>query len=141
MWRSDYQCIDDVPDSTEKFDPIGMQGQTYGVGMWMPLSAGVCRNASTYGFRSALQAGIVIHMCVDQTYPTEWLKSMMDEFEETRAYCYGDFYPLLSYSLSDDHWAAWQYDRPDLAAGVAVFLRRQNSPFDQIQVSIHNWHG
>ena len=33
LWRSDYQV-------NQNFDPIGVQGQTYGLSLWVPLSAG-----------------------------------------------------------------------------------------------------
>ena len=46
-----------------------------------------------------------------------------------RKYFYGDFYPLLSFSLASDAWAAWQYDRPDLGEGMVVAFRRHASPF------------
>jgi len=46
-----------------------------------------------------------------------WLRRTLDELRATRLYFYGDFYPLLSYSLADDVWCAWQWDRPDLGGG------------------------
>jgi alpha-galactosidase len=46
-----------------------------------------------------------------------------------RKYFLGDFYPLVSYSLDDDVWAAWQFDRPDLGEGMVLALRRPTSPF------------
>ena len=36
LWRSDFQC-------RPEFNPAGMQGQTYGISSWIPLSAAVTR--------------------------------------------------------------------------------------------------
>jgi len=41
----------------------------------------------------------------------------------------GDFYPLLTFSLATDVWAAWQFDRPDLGEGMVMAFRRHESPF------------
>ncbi|MCE5322693.1 alpha-galactosidase [bacterium] len=138
LWRSDYQCASD-------FDPIGMQGQTQGLAPWVPLSTG-CYNRieepDTYALRSALGPGIVMNL---NTYgfnpsprlPVDWVKRSMNEEFEVRKYFYGDFYPLLSYSLADDIWAAWQYDRPDLGEGMVLAMRRPKSPFTSMIAPLH----
>lgn len=138
LWRSDYQC---APD----FDPIGMQGQTQGLAPWVPLSTG-CYNRKdtpdTYAFRSALGPGIVMNLNIygpgiSCHIPFEWIRNAMNEEFEVRKYFYGDFYPLMSYSLADDVWAAWQYDRPDLGEGMVVAMRRPKSPFTTITAPLH----
>ena len=65
--------------------------------------------------------------CVD--LPIEDIRQLMEEALAMRKYFYGDFYPLLSFSLTADAWAAWQYDRPDLGEGMIVAFRRHESPF------------
>ncbi len=50
LWRSDFQCRPD-------FNPAGMQGQTYGLSSWIPLSAGVARATDAYRFYSGLGGG------------------------------------------------------------------------------------
>lgn len=130
LWRSDYQC-------RLNFDPIGMQGQTHGINLWIPLSTGCFEKSSEpdiYAFRSALGPGMVTNMNVYGTdpgcpLPVEWLRNAMEEEFRVRKYFYGDFYPLLSFTLSDDAWVAWQFDRPDLGEGIVIALRRPNSPF------------
>ncbi len=107
----------------------------------MPLSTGCCDRPDTYAFRSALGPGIVMctaanpsgvpEGCVTpwDAYPVEWLRAALGEQARVRPYFYGDFYPLLSYSLAEDVWAAWQFDRPDLGEGMVLALRRQHSPY------------
>jgi alpha-galactosidase len=131
LWRSDYQCA-------PAFDPISQQAQLQGLAPWVPLSTGACEQPSTYAFRSALGPGLVFtgdlwHSQYPPVYPASWLKERMAELVILRPYFLGDFYPLLSYSLADDGWAAWQFDRPDLGEGMVLALRRQRSPFIQMQ--------
>jgi len=126
LWRSDLQCW--------PFDPIAMQTQTQGLAPWVPLSAAVCEAPTTYAMRSALGPGIVTHWSSQALesnidLPIERIRALMHEALAMRKYFYGDFYPLLSFSLSADAWAAWQYDRPDLGEGMLVAFRRHASPF------------
>jgi alpha-galactosidase len=126
LWRSDLQCW--------PFDPIAMQTQTQGLAPWVPLTAAVCDKPTAYAMRSALGPGSVTHWSTQALdgradLPAATICSLMDEAKELRKYFYGDFYPLLSFSLAADAWAAWQYDRPDLQEGMVVAFRRQAAPF------------
>lgn len=126
LWRSDLQCW--------PFDPVSMQTQTQGLAPWVPLSAGVCDVPTTYAMRSALGPGLVTHWSTQVcdgglALSVDHLRELMGEALALRKYFYGDFYPLLSFSLDADAWAAWQYDRPDLGEGMVVAFRRHASPF------------
>ncbi len=126
LWRSD------VP-SFPGFGVTAMQGQTHGLGLWVPLSAGVCDREDTYMFRSGLGPGMVLIMAEfekdnRQHFALDWLRARLQELNQVRDYFLGDFHPLLSFTLAEDAWAAWQYDRPDLGAGVVVAFRRPQSP-------------
>lgn len=131
LWRSDYQCF-------PGFDPIGIQGQTHGLAPWVPLSTGCVDRPVTYDFHSALGPGIVISSTAYERtppppYPADWLRDRVAELRVVQPYFHGDFYPLLSYSMATDTWAAWQLDRPDLGEGAVIALRRQDSPFTHLQ--------
>jgi len=39
----------------------------------------------------------------------------------------GDYYPLTPYSLGDDRWIAWQFDRPEQGDGMIQAFRRDRS--------------
>ncbi len=126
LWRSDYQCF-------PGFDPAGMQAQTHGLGLWVPLSAGCCDRADTYAFRSALSPAMVhteniFTPTAGDFAPPQWLRAMMDQHLRLRPYFSGDFYPLQSYSLDNEAWAAWQFHRPDLDEGCVIAFRRPHSP-------------
>ena len=142
LWRSDMQCF-------PGFDPIGMQSQTHGLSLWVPLSTGACERPDLYAFRSAVLPGICIitvvagpdepegYKCPWDAYPVEWLKTAVHEQRQVRKYASGDFYPLVSFSMADDSWAVWQFDRPDIGEGALVALRRQNSPFPVFEARLH----
>ena len=134
LWRSDFQCF-------PGYDPIGIQGQTHGLGLWVPLSTGAVDRPATYDFRSALGTGMVIQSTAYERtppppYPAEWLRERVAEQVAVRPYFSGDFYPLLSYSLSEECWACWQFDRPDLGQGMVLALRRQRSPFPRLEATL-----
>jgi alpha-galactosidase len=131
LWRSDFQCY-------PEFDPLSQQNQTHGLGLWLPLSTGSCDRVSDYAFRSALGPGITICTSIyeqepQKYFPVDWMRKRVEEQVAVREYFYGDFYPLLSWSLATDTWAAWQFDRPDLGEGMILAMRRQDSPFTQMR--------
>ena len=135
LWRSDYQCF-------PGYDPVGLQSQTHGLSLWVPLSAGVCERFDAYGFRSALSPGLVITTNIYERdavdfAPVDWLRQMMQQQQRLRPYFYGDFTPLQGYSLDNEAWAAWQFDRPDLGEGCVIAFRRPQSPQAAIVAQLH----
>jgi alpha-galactosidase len=126
LWRSDIA-------SFPGFSATAMQGQTHGLGLWVPLSAGICDQQETYRFRSGLGPGMVLIMAEFEKnsrnhFALDWLQQRLHELNEVRDYFLGDFYPLLNFTLAEDAWAAWQFDRPDLGTGVVLAFRRPQSP-------------
>lgn len=134
LWRDDVQTIGG-------YSITAMQTQTHGLGLWTPLSPGVCDREDDYAFRSALGPGMVLNMGEFQTDQTkhfsiEWLRRNLAQFEEVRDLFLGDFYPLLEFSLSEDAWAVWQYDRPERGDGMVIAFRRAASPFDSLTIPL-----
>ena len=135
LWRSDFQCY-------PNFDPLSQQTQTLGLGMWVPLNTGCAIDTNDYAFRSALGPGIILCTSIYETdpakyYDVDWLRARVQEQARVQKYFYGDLYPLVSFSLSTETWAASQYDRPDLGEGMVMAFRRQTSPFTQMQAVLH----
>jgi len=135
LWRSDYQCF-------PGFSAAGMQNQTAGLAPWLPLNTGLCDKAGTYEFRSAFGPGIVLssgfidYKLPDGTAAAGWLKKMTQEQREVSKYFYGDFYPLLGYSLNEDAWALWQYDLAEAGEGAVLAFRRRESPFESLNARL-----
>jgi alpha-galactosidase len=143
LWRSDVQCY-------PGFDPIGMQAQTHGLSPWVPLSSGACDTQDRYALRSTLGPGLVMTTRIApeghpegmlppwEAYDPDWLRAALEEERAVQPFFLGDFHPLLSYSLADDAWVAWQFDRPDLGAGVLIAFRRQHSPFPSMNARLRS---
>jgi alpha-galactosidase len=75
---------------------------------------------------------------VDNDAWVTWIKQAIGEYREVQPYFYGDFYPLLPYSLSAETWTAWQWDRPEEKDGLVIVLRRPTSPFTALDLSLHH---
>ena len=133
LWRSDLQCW--------PFDPISMQTQTQGLAPWIPLSGSVFLQPTRYAARSALSPGFVTQWSAQAIESgtdlvLDEIRDLMVEMIAMRKYFYGDFYPLVSYSLEPDSWAAWQYDLPEDGQGMVVAFRRHDSPFPCLEARL-----
>jgi alpha-galactosidase len=130
LWRTDLYCF--------PFPPEHAQAQTQGLAAWVPLSGCCCAQADLYSLRSCYGAGLVVDggCALPEPIPLPWLAEQLAEYRLLRPYFTGDFYPLLAYSQATDVWTAWQFDRPDLAAGCALFFRRPDSPFASLTANL-----
>lgn len=135
LWRSDFQCF-------PNFNVTMMQTQTQGLGKWVPLNTGCCDRQDTYAFRSVMGPGMVISNAnennIEKLFTADWLRKRLAELNQVRKYFIGDFYPLLSFTLSDEAWTLWQYDRPDLGEGMILALRRKDCPFAEMTACLRN---
>ncbi|MBN1341296.1 MAG: alpha-galactosidase [Phycisphaerae bacterium] len=135
LWRSDCQA-------SGTFDPISTQAFNYGLFPWIPLSGGAVPMAklSAYSFRSAYCPGMVLCWPMANVSDLEkerWsgvdvdlLRRLLKEYVSVRRYLFGDYYPLTSYSLAQDTWAAWQFDLPESGEGMVQAFRRTDSPYE-----------
>jgi alpha-galactosidase len=64
------------------------------------------------------------------------LRRMVGEFRKMAPYLLGDFYPLTPYSLENNVWIAWQFDRPEEGGGVVQAFRRPESPDDSVRLKL-----
>lgn len=133
LWRSDYA-----------FEPIGHQGMTYGISLWIPYHGTgtvACAAAPYYGggwtpvepyafwSNAAPSLGFGIDIRVkDLDYDT--LRRLVAQWRQVSPYYYGDYYPLTPYSQGNDVWMAWQFDRPDLGEGMVQAFRRAESFYE-----------
>jgi alpha-galactosidase len=121
---------------------LAMQTLTQGLSPWYPMHFATVRGADQYKLRSALGAGLAMGCSYaaiinGQPLPEETMRSGLDELLAVRQCFYGDFYPLLPFSLSREAWAAWQFDRPDLGEGLVQVFRREASPLESARFTLH----
>ena len=57
-------------------------------------------------------------------------------YKKLRPYLAGDFYPLMPHDASEHAWFAYQFHRPDMAAGMAIAFRRAASPYESVRLNL-----
>lgn len=146
IWRTDYGFEDTLAE----------QAQTQALAYWVPQNLGYesytdsapwtksgpySTPENLYLMRLAYDAGYGVTpgaAGVHNEAWVAWIKQALGEYREVQPYFHGDFYPLLSYSLSDDTWTAWQWDRPEHKDGLAIVLRRPQSPFTAMPLRLRH---
>jgi alpha-galactosidase len=121
--------------SDYRFEPNGTQAQNYAYPLWVVYHGdGGPQDAASgslvYGWRTnmAPRHGIGLNPRNDRIDWNE-ARRLLSEEEEVQPYYYGDYYPLTPYSLENDAWIAWQYDRPDLGSGIIQAFRRPDNKY------------
>ncbi|MHB1458700.1 MAG: alpha-galactosidase [Armatimonadota bacterium] len=122
LWRTDYRC-----------EPIGTQSCTYGLSFWIPLSGTGAGDVDSYIFRSNMAPFTNCLFDVrSKSLDYDLLRKLTNQWRKVSPYYIGDFYPLTAYSIEDDAWMAWQFDRSDLGEGMVQAFRRENSAYAAI---------
>ncbi len=102
------------------------QDMTYALSHWLPIHAmGVHATQDTYTFRSGMGTSVALAYNYLAGAPWEWLRERLAEYNLVRDYFSGDYYPLVSDVDAGRLWVAYQFDRPDLGAGMVLAFRRE----------------
>ena len=121
------------------WSPEGQQCLTYGLSLWFPYQGtGVIYQHDAYWWRSSMVAELsfgpdaagVDHVDLDL------VRRMVDEHRAVSPYFLGDFYPLTPYTDANEHWMAWQFDRPDVGGGVVQVFRRADSSYESARLKL-----
>jgi len=117
LWRTDYIL-----------EPIGTQCCTYGISSWIPFHGTGVKEADAYRFRSMMTP---YPNCLWDARRTDLdygeFRRLTAQWEMVAPDYAGDFYPLTSYSLANDVWLGWQFDRPETGEGMVQVFRRELS--------------
>jgi alpha-galactosidase len=149
VWRTDHGDT----------DPLAEQAQTQALSPWVPLT--MAEEAYTapdpkpwdqpgpydtsehrYLMRLGYSTGYGLehgYGRADLNNPewVAWIRRTLAEFHEVQPYFYGDFYALQPYSLANDAWSAWQWDRPEQKDGIVILLRRPGSAMASMTLNLH----
>jgi alpha-galactosidase len=146
VWRTDHGFLDTLAE----------QAQTQALAPWVPENMAFesytqskpwnkvgpySTGKNLYLMRLGYDAGYGTtpgDAGVDNREWVGWIKQAIGEFQQVRPYFYGDFYPLLPYSLGADVWTAWQWDRPASKDGIVIVLRRPKSPAKNMQLELQH---
>ncbi|MHB1293882.1 MAG: glycoside hydrolase family 36 protein [Anaerolineae bacterium] len=135
LWRSDFSDFGGPLHG--RWLQVADQIQTSGLSRWIPFHTAAVWTYTPYDTRSAMSYGVIPYtIIVRDGVDKDAAKAAFDELKSLRPYFLGDFYPLLPLVLASHDWAAYQFDRPDLGEGCAVFLRRHESPFGSMTASL-----
>ncbi len=127
------------------FEPTSQQCHMGWMSEWIPFAGtGVLLGPSRIDNRQVIATfdryAIVscfcshLNSCFDvRDENMEWdkIKPLFDEWHDF-VECYsGDYYPLTEITLTDDNWAAWQFNRFEEGDGVIQAFRRPFSPDEE----------
>ena len=117
--------------------PVSDQAQTAELSLWIPLDANLLHGLTPYSFRSTATTGVGIGLDLRSDYiPRDQLTKGIIQLKELRPYWLGDYYPLTAIDFEESTWCAWQFDRPDLKAGYAIFFRRPKSSVPEFDAAL-----
>jgi alpha-galactosidase len=113
------------------------QLQSADLSYWIPLHANLLHDLTPYGFQSVATTGVGLGLDLRSKYiPLELLKLEIERVKELRPFWLGDYYPLTALAFDQTSWCGWQFDRPDLKAGYAIFFRRPKSSASTFDASL-----
>ncbi len=120
LTRSDYLL--------EPKEPISQQMQTLGMAQWVPFFGTGTSGTDAYVFRSQMTPGIITSWDLRRKdADTDAMRKLVEQWRTVAPNYYGDFYPLTSYSLANDVWAAMEFNRPEAGEGFVEVFRRSHS--------------
>jgi alpha-galactosidase len=130
LWRSDTACCGHAETTQDQNQVAGLSlyVPTFGTGVW---------GFDPYTWRSAVTTGSSI--CVDtrkQEFAGELAQQAIAEAKSLRPLYEGDYYPLAGAAIDERQWCGWQFHRPDLGEGFAVFFRRAASPYASFDAAL-----
>jgi len=127
LWRTDL-C----------WEPVAEQSMTYALSLWLPLHGVGAVSLNPYDFRSGMGSNFSLAVDFYSQDPTFWeqVTRLLKQYLSVRQLYRGDFYPLTDYTVSDEGWIAFQFDRPDLGEGLVQAFRRASCPEDSARLML-----
>lgn len=118
--RSDFQ-FHGMPGVVE-----GNQAHTHALSHWLPYQGTGCYASDPYAFRSFYLPAFGMAGERTAANTDKWKQAYLECKEIAPMMLNGDFYPMTPYSLSNNVWMAWQFDRPETGEGCVQVFRRGN---------------
>lgn len=140
LTRSDYPFLkvaEPGSDVLERYEPTGLQAQTWGINHFLPLTGTSTNRTDKYGYRSAMSSGG--HIAWDPraaNFPVEEARSLLVEHLAVREFFSADFYPLTAYGVGQDTWMAFQFHDEGACAGIVLAFRRSESPYPRAEFAL-----
>ncbi len=122
-------------------EPVGNQGHTYALSLWMPYYGTGTGAIDAYMFRSVMCPHFTA--CFDmRRNDLDYAKAckLLSQWRQVAPCFFGDYYPLTAYTLAADAWIGWQFDRPDQGDGFVQAFRRAESIYRVADLKLHGLH-
>jgi alpha-galactosidase len=120
------------------FEPVGQQCHTYGIAQWIPFYGTGVIQTDSYTYRSNMCPHVTA--CWDmrnKDLDYDSIRRLYGQWLEIGDYYTGDFYPLTPYSLENDVWMAWQFNRSDIGEGMVQAFRRAGSFYESARFKLN----
>ncbi|MCL2709778.1 MAG: alpha-galactosidase [Planctomycetaceae bacterium] len=143
---------------SDNYDPVGNQGQSYGLALWTPLAGIGASGADQYNFRSMMgpfqnssfdvredSSGVDAKFAADNatlatregTFDFAIARKYQADWKRCTQYYGQDYYPLTPYSLDESTWLAWQYVAYDGSGGIVQIFKRSQSPYETARLRMY----
>lgn len=130
LLRSDYQRASMGIDYV-----AGNQAHTWALSAWFPFQGSAVYEYEPYKFRSFYLPCFGMGRMKDET-----IEAVIQGYTECTQIqpmmLYGDFWPMTPYSLDDDNWMAWQFNRVEEGDGCVQAFRRKDCRKNNIKVKL-----
>ena len=146
VWRTDLGFLDTLAEQaqTQALEPwvpdtMGFESLTQSKPWIAPGPYSTPKNL--YLMRLGYEAGYGTTpgaAGIDNEAWVNWIKRAIAEYREVQPYFYSDFYPLQPYTLSDESWTAWQWNRPEEKDGLVIALRRPKSASATVELHLQH---
>jgi alpha-galactosidase len=125
------------------FEATSQQNHHFAYASWIPYDGGgyavghsaigfhLGEGIDTYGYRSNMCPSL--NLCFDmrsKDLDYALARTLFSQLRQVGPDYLGDFYPLTPYSLANDVWMAWQYDRHGGREGMVQAFRRPDAAGD-----------
>ena len=123
-------------------DAVCNQVQLCGLSLYVPLHASLLWGTDPYTVRSVARFGTSLSANTgSEKFSAAEMKRAAKEVRSLRPLYLGDYYPLTEVDLDEGHWCGWQFDRPDLGEGFAMFFRRAASRYCAMDAKLRGLDG
>jgi alpha-galactosidase len=143
---------------SDNYDPVGNQGQSFGLALWTPLAGIGTGGADQYNFRSAMcpfqnssfdvrgaDSGVNQKFASDnstlanhdKTFDFAIARKYQADWKRCTKYYGQDYYPLTPYSLDEATWLAWEYVAYDGSGGIVQIFKRSQSPYETARLRMY----
>jgi alpha-galactosidase len=103
----------------------------------MPFHGDAFITIDKYMIRSQMSPEFT--MCVDtrdKNQDYDLFRKFFKEWKEVSPCYFGDYWPLTPFSLTNDVWMGWQFDRTDMGKGFFQAFRRAECPDESVTLKL-----